>query len=705
MSARAAPRPSPFARVHGNQRRWPLALVALVALGVVAAPPALVAHGTARAKACVASCEAARGPELPDCRREIRWFVLPSRVPWTSTAARYRAEELTLRSSLATYTDAALGRPDAAALALAAEGVASAEAVVQAGSRRIALEELGLAVGAPDLGRSAMLLGDRRTLIARAERWGHWTVRLRALEAALLEGDPARALAIARSYAEFDPRDEDLRVAVASMLCLGGREKQGLGMFTIVQADRAAQRHEAWSRNWGAVRAAMVTCAARAKLPAPPRPEHAEGGAGDLPEVRAVLHLRSLAREGDTPARREAAFDVIQMLKNSAFPAGGRAAVLGALLASGHPVDAHLAAELGAPHVADGEPAARLPSPLELTSVEWLVPGAAGRAAASPDALLHAARKLRLWATAAAPAEGDDEPLTAEERQVLATAASVLTLDAAWALARAGDAPGAALALQGLRGAFTDEALQLVVSSAWYVAGDADRALHELGPVDEGGEPEVRAVRLLQRAELHASLGHRDEAARTAVLADEAAAALGERRIEVRAQWTRAALAEGSPLRGTAPRPQPGDRAWPWIGPMATPMTWLAPEAEGREPLQQALAFWDGARRAPGEERRAMRYAAVVHHAGDAPRARAPYLRLASALLGAGEGDPEVWLDAFSATDSRALGMRAYAWVRMETARFRGDAVAAKRWSATHDALRTLAGPPEDAALAAALGL
>jgi hypothetical protein len=702
VSSRAPARPSPFASARGLLRRWPLGLAAISALGVVAVPYALVAHGTERAKACVASIEAPRGAELPDCRSEMRWFVLPSRVPWTANAARYRAEELTTRSTVARYTDAALGRPDADALARAADGVVSAEKVIAGGSQRVALEELGRAEGAPDLGRSAMLLGDRRTLVARAEQWGHWSVRQRALEAALLDGDPERAVKIAGRYAEFDPRDEELRVAVAAVLCLGGQEKQGLELFTIVQSDRASQRHEAWTRNWGSVRAAMVACAARAKVPAPPRPERLDGGAGDLPEVRAVLHLRAMSLEGDTPARREAAFDVIQMLRNSAFPTGGRVQVLAALLASGHPIDPHLAAELAAPHLSDGEPPTRLPSPLELTAVEWLDPGLTIRPAPAPDGLVYAAGKLHAWV--AATLTGDDA-LTAEERGVLEQAATVMTFDAARALARAGDAPGAALALQAQGRSPSKEELDLARSSAWYLAGDASRALRELGDAD-GAEPDVRAVRLLQRAELLASLGKRDEAARAALTADEAAAALGERRIDVRAQWTRAALAgEGKALRSPAPPPLPGERAWPWIGPMATPLTWLAPDAESRSSLLQTLAFWDGARRAPAGERRAVRYAAVELHAGDAPRARAPYWLLAGGLVGSGDGDVEIWLDAFSAAQPRMMGMRGYAWARAEAARWRGDDAAAKRWSATYKALVKLVAAPGDAELAAALGI
>ena len=258
-------------------RRWYLGVAVAAAAGF-AAPVVLVAHGTARARACIARYEAPRGPELPDCRGEIRWFVTPSRLPWTATSARLRAEELSMRPAVAAYADAAVGRPDAAELGRAGDALAAAAKTMHTGSQRIALEELGRAVGAPDLGRSAMLLGDRRTLLARADAWGDWSVRRRALEAALLEGGLARATAIARRYAEWDPRDEDLRVAVGATLCLGGQAARGLALLRTVQDERAQHRHESWARNWGDVRAMIVACAAEGGVQAPPQPERIDAG-------------------------------------------------------------------------------------------------------------------------------------------------------------------------------------------------------------------------------------------------------------------------------------------------------------------------------------------------------------------------------------------------------------------------------------------
>src|SRR6185295_13996844 len=121
-------------------RRIKAGLVVAVALAI-AAPIASLSYGTARSRACVAAFEAPRGPELPDCRGALSWFQLPSRVPGTWNPARYRAEELTMRSAIARYVDASVGRPDAAALAQAAAGVTAAQSVIRAGSRRVVLEE------------------------------------------------------------------------------------------------------------------------------------------------------------------------------------------------------------------------------------------------------------------------------------------------------------------------------------------------------------------------------------------------------------------------------------------------------------------------------------------------------------------------------------------------------------------------------------
>jgi hypothetical protein len=714
--------PISAARVlRGLARRWHLGLLGAAAIAF-ATPIGMLSHGTDLARACVAEYEAPRGEALPECRGIVRWFVTPSRIPWTATSARYRAEELNMRAAIADYHDAAVGKPDAGALLRSAEGVVLAEKVIKAGSQRVSLEELGRAVGAPDLGRSAVLYGDRRTLVQRADQWDFWPVRQRTLEAALLEGDVPRATAIAKRYAEFDPRDEDVRTAIAAVLCLRGEGKRAIELFTTVQNDRARERHESWARNWGEVRAAMVACAERAGLVPPPLPEHTNAGQGDHPAARAALRLRVVAKRspGDTPELRAAAFDVIQLLKTATFAKSERVRVLAALLASGHAIDEGLAAALATPRLADGE-APILPAARSITAIDWLAQPRVLEPSPPREALREGAAKLRRMA-------GSKE-ISAEERLALTTAAAAMAIDAARAFAIAGDGAGAAQVIDeaGAEALSSAAARALARATAWYVAGDPARALAEVekDPADLADDAAVRVAFLIQRAELYAAAGRREDAGRAAIAADEAAAALGDRGLEVRALWTRLALAKDplAPLRAPPPPPLPGPRtghdgaasgpkppgagapAWPWVGELATPSSWLSPEAESPVALARALGFWFEARRASPADRRAIRYAAIARHRGDAPRAVHAYLAIAGDLLAPGEGDVEVWLDTFAATWSRRLGLRSYAWARAEAARFRGDAAAAARWSERHRALVALASGEGGAELAAIAGL
>jgi hypothetical protein len=670
---------------------------------VFVAPLWAVAHGTARARECVASVIAPRGPALPDCRREMPWFILPSRVPWTAKRARLVAEELATRARVASYEDAAIGRPDAAGLERAAEELTAAARVLRAGSQRTTLEDLGRAVGTPDLGRSAMLAGDRRTLVAQAESWDDWSVRLRALEAALTEADLERATAIARHYADFDPRDEDLRLAVAAMLCMRGDPLRGGALLSTVQTERAHDRHEAWARNWGEVRAVIVACASKARKPPPPRPEGGKGGAGDLLEARAVLRLKLLARDaaGDSEALHDAAVDTIELLKRGPLAPGVRARLLAALVASAHTMAPALVASLASPRVADGEGPLLLPAQT-WSALDWLDEPRRFSPLPSREALRAAADRLRYLAA--------NTTIAAEERSALENAATATSIEAARAFALAGDATTAVEVVDsaGARSRLSEPARAFARSSAWYVAAEWARALAEIErePEDLKEDPALGVAWHLQKAELLAAAGRREEAARAVVLADEAALRVGDRALRVRALWTRLALAPPSAtLRAPPPSPLRGERPWPWVGEIGSSRSWLTRGAESGAALAQAHGWWDAALQAAPEEQRAMRYQAALEHRGDTPRAVPAYLALAAALLPHGEGDVEVWLDAFSATSARSATMRAYAWSRAAAARFRGDGEAASRWIARYRALMEAAASPDDAELAASLGI
>ncbi|MGK4005964.1 hypothetical protein WMF31_25315 [Sorangium sp. So ce1036] len=717
---------------------WRRPLVLALAAGAAASlalallgPAAMVAAGARSAAACLAAIEAPRGPALPDCRSEIRWFALPSRLPWTFGAASTLAEELGVRAALAEYIDAAVGRPDREALARATFAVETAQAMVASGSRRITFEELGPACGAPSLGREAARLGDRRALLSQPERWPDWHVRVGALRAALTEGDLPRAIEIARGYAGMDPRDEDLRATVGAILCLGARAdaERGVELLTLIQDDRASRRHAAMARNWGEVRAVLVACAARAGVAPPPMPDAPEAGVADAVEARMAQRVRLAAAEGeDAAGAKRGAVRAIRDLLGSAVALApqARADLLALVLAEDDALDAAGAAALAQPEPEDGSPATEVaPGPWvgPLLAIDWLPErGLTGPVVAGASRARAAARAAELaGAPGLSPAEGD----------ALRATAGALALHAARALALEGDAPRAIEALDrlgALSPALAPEAARaLARSRVWTLAGDRERALEIVERVDlAAAPPALRAAVLLQRAELLASSGRAHDAARAAVLADEEAAARAARSaprgaragdgpperavpalLEARARWTRLALARppgASPLRGGDPPPRlPADLAttFPWVGFARLDAPW----ARGDQPaLSRALAAWSAARDAPPPARRALRYAALRRR-GDAPPALVPYAALAAQLLGDGEGDPEVWLDAFLALDAGRFSLRHHAFARAEAARWRGDAGSATAWQRRYEALRAVASDPTRAEIARALGL
>ena len=520
-----------------------------------------------------------------------------------------------------------------------------------------------------------------------------------------MEGDVARAQTIATRYAEFDPRDEDFRTAVGAALCLGDAQARGIALLASVQYDRAAQRHEAWARNWGDERAVMVACSARAKVPPPAAPEPGDGGKGDAVEARSTLRLRLTIEPGQPSlARVEADAATVALLREARSP-GARVKLLAALIEARDDLDPKELAELAPARTDAGEPPI-VPSPAR-TAIDWLdahrglepmVPGATLRRSAA-----------RLRATSA------HASLTRDEAKGLRAAAGAMVLEAARVLALEGNGAAAAGTLADAGDALpSDAARSLQRSSAWYVAGNAERALAALDQAidaagaDQAVAREVRVASLIQRAELLASLGRRDEAAKAAGLADEVAPTAGSRALDAHARWTRLALARASvtlaPLRAGEEAAASDARAWPWVGLTGRPTSWLVPEAEAATPLGRALAFWDAAAAAPPAQRRALRYAALDHR-GDAPLATAAYYAVAAELLKPSEGDVEIWLDVFGTMDARRLPLRSYAWIRAEAARFRGDPASAARWATRLHALTALTADPGRAEIARYLGL
>lgn len=676
------------------------ALVAVVAGG----PSLMIAIGKRRASACFEAIEAPRGAALPDCGREARWFELPSRVPWTRRAATARAEELRVRLASAAYVDAAVGAPDRAQLDHATGDMENAERLVAGGTRRIRYEDLGPPTAAPRLGREASRIGDLRTLVQLAERWDDWYVRLAALRAALAEGDTASAVRIAARYADFDPRDEDLRVAVAALLCLGEQPRRGVEMLTFTQNDRATRRYAGMSRGWGDARALIVACAALARAEPPPRPDRAEGGDDDRVEVRVAQAARLAAAAGDRRRALDAARTARDLLASSVGAPEARIGLLATALAEEGALDAMELLELLRPREASGEAALSfgpLPSPALFPAPGLLWPVVSGpRLAAAAD---------RAAALSADPALGE------ADRAAIRGAAAALAFEAARELALAGDAAAAVLVLDRRGEAAGEAALALGRASAWQLAGDPGRALDALGePPRFAGEPAAtRVAAALTRAELLAELGRRAEAARAAVEADDAATEVAVPSLVARARWTRLWLARpphAEPLRGgpervpaTVPRRTDGDRLypWPWVGFADPAAPWARP---GQRDFDLALARWDAARAASPEERRALRFAALRRR-GDVPPALTAYLAVAAELLPEGEGDTELWLDALLAADARRFTFREMAFARAVAARFRGDAASAAVWRRRYEALRAVASDPDRAEIARQLGI
>jgi tetratricopeptide (TPR) repeat protein len=682
-----------------------LALVLGCAFGI---PRVMVTIGEERAAACLARYEEPRGDVRPDCGEHVAWFVFPSRLPW-NPVARYRGEEVLARIAIANYLDAAVSRPDRAALNRETKALDDAAKAIHQGSQRTVLGDIGPEVGAPDLGKMVDDVGDRSTLIARGPQWVEWSIRLHALEAAMLEGGQLAAVALAKTYAGWDPRDEDLRAAVGALLCLGGDGKRALTMLGAVQEERATRRYAAIARNWGDIRTVLMACAARAGVEPPPKPTSNEAGSGDPVVPRAALRMRLLASARgktpkDTAALREALDATKKLLDDPPHTRESRIALLAAILTVDHPGAAELTRLLGG---REGDLAERpLEPPPVLTALDILDEERGLRAVVPAASLVEAAETLsRVARDSAPPGGGGVDRLRA--------AAATLWMEAGQALARRGEGDAAVQAVSGAApvGFAEPLALALAKSSVLYVAGQPARALAML---DEAGAAEpaalppdapgraLRAAALIQRAELLASLGRAGEAAQAILVADDTAAASGDAAIDARGRWTRVALANpGARVRQGSPA---ANGAWPWVGFADVGATWVQRESGGPA-IASSLAVWASAIDASPEQRRAVRYRAFRRR-GDAPRWHVAELVMGARLLS--EGPPaaiEMWLDAFYAIDARRMTMRYYAWSRAEAARWRGDADSASAWARRYIALRDMASDPASAELAAFLGI
>ena len=731
-----------------------LLAVAATGVGVAVIPLVRVERATADSRACLARAKAPRGPGFPECGGMIRDFEKLAAVYYTNHDATYRAEELWARIMTGLYENAAVGDPDPGELARTAAFVGDAQEVVENGSRRLSLEDLGPRVASPDLGVMAAALGDRRTLTAHPANWKLWSVRTRAIEAALAEGRVQDANEMATLYAKDDPREADLRTTIGAVLCMGPKPELGLDVLAGVPADRAEKRHAAMSRNYGAVLGVMVACAKRAKLPPPPIPS---GGAGaaDLEETRAVLDIRV----EDDPKLLAIALDRAEsMLSDDAGVSDtsspyARAYLVAALIARDADAPRDPAAEGRGSRLAPGAlddlvrrrptegsfgPEPRdmlavtldegqglypvLPSEMlarasdELARIAELpdpkpVPPPAAHAdkARSPhtvtiDLKTNATAGDDLAGSADAPAAEDKPhpkppPPFAERRAHLRKAAGSLALLAGIAATRAGRADVAAKELTR-----TSELLELdpgtanlLLGVSAYVSGSAASAAAFLDPKYlDGADAKTRLACAIVRALAFAVTGDKLGAARALENAKDLDAKAADARLHLDLRWLDLAL--------TTPHAVEGAPSIPTYTGQADPShRW---ETLGGDPIARNLDAWENALASDAPNRLAFRYA-VLDVGGDAPEALTAYLVAGGRLLDDGTvgRSTEVWLDAMTSHDAPRVSASAYAFARREAARIRGDEASAAIWAERLRNLRAASSAGETLEIARFLGL
>jgi hypothetical protein len=658
-----------------------LALVVVGAVAAVATPEVLVRRARADAAACVATVRAPRGPAMPQCRSLLPEFDFPAQFSWTHHDATYRAEELLARDAMDRYVDAAVGDPDPAHLAARADDVKRAQEVVEKGSQRISLEELGPAVGSPHLGKLAASIGDRPTLLDRAETFGLWNLRVDTLDAAFLEADFDEVDHLAHRFADWDPRDADLRTNVGAALCFTD-PRAGLGMLERVPTDRADHRYANIQRNFGEMLAVMRACAHKLGE-APPSPPIATGaGEADADETTTIAAIRFARTELERDEAVERAVGRLQTTPSEGALPGGRVALLAAVLVFRKELEPALARNLAMPRT-DGGEAPLGPRGLVVGRILGEGPGLHPQA---PAVWLEqgAARLEALAKRAESP----------EAKRDLEDAAGALWTDAAIERALAGqpDLAEHAARLAAERRGLEPRAAALSIASAVYVAGDVDRAdklLSDAPAKSESAAVELGSLSLA--TQLRASLGDREGAHALAAKLEAKLDPSDTSDLAVEARWVALAF-------GAAPPTDSAPAAVPWTGMADSSARY---HEHGHAALAQSFDAFRRALGAPPEQRRAFRYA-WMDARGDLPTQLAPALVVAGRMLddGASGGATETWLDALGAIDLGRMRLRAYAFHRMAAARMRGDDAYAEIWSERLDVLRRLASDEDDAEIA-----
>ncbi|NUO50935.1 MAG: hypothetical protein HOV80_18940 [Polyangiaceae bacterium] len=668
-------------------RRAAIGAVLLAGIAFIA-PELSVRVTRSRAADCLAGARAPRGPALPDCSHLVDDFELPAKVSYTRHDATYRAEELYARIAMNRYLDAAVGSPDPDRLHATSFGVQRAQKVIEDGSQRISLEELGPVIGSPHLGKMAASIGDRTALLRQPDFYGHWSVRVLVLEAALLEGDVDLSGDIAEGYADWDPRDADLRTSVGATLCITN-PRRGLEILDRVPKDRADRRYANIQRNFGEVSAVIAACAAKLGQDPPPLPPLNGAGEPDADDVRLIGALQLVEGEERRDTMVDRAIDRLQGDGSAGVEPSvpyARAMLLAAVLAGPNELEPAVLVNLATPRPHEG---AFAPKHLTLVDIFDQAPGIQPRLPART--LDRAAASLRQIAERAG---------SSEHRPVLDGAAAGLLVLAAAEKARAGLAADAATTAelaarwQGLG----PRVAALSSASAAYAAGDAALALTRLeaapsAPAD--GEDSTVTIGLASLdALVHASAGDLEGAKQRASALGPLAKTAPSLQASFDARWIALALGEHNGPLGAQP-------VVAWLG-SADPLSRYL--ERGQPALETTMAAWTGALSSSSEIRRAFRYQ-VLDRRGDAPAFILPYLVATARLLDdeTSAAGVETWLDTASAVDARRLRLRSYVWARAEAAKIRGDDLHGEIWRDRLAKLREVAAREEDAEMAAFL--
>jgi hypothetical protein len=617
----------------------------VILLAIVAgAPDALLHVVKGRTRACFARIEEAG---FEDCGKHAGALAWLQKIPWTARAAQLLAEESDARMAAMAYLDAAVGEPNADALHARFNELAPIEARVLEGSGRIALDLLGPRITVPAPDTLAQQAGDRKGLLQGAEGWVHHYSRSHALDAALLEGDLEKTVALARRY--FDTPSPAVRLRAAALACAGGAPADGMRVAAAVEEEYADGRKANYASNFGGARVVLEACAGLAKRPPPKIPSYGHAGGWDHRARLVARRLFAGCNAGDC-ARTIAAYDEQIRYLLSSGRAGPYRLELVALIAPALR-DAEEVQVLARP--LKGEPPLfeRLPETIddfvERAADAPFIPPAAWDGAADALEKLHADAKL------------------VDSMRLQAVVGHALAGERALA-----DRALARVTQEGMRARFGGAAALL--------GGDRNEARRrvELASVDD-------AALMLMRAELRMP----DAAAARAVAtrALELARQSGRHRLVERARWLLLALGEkvsDAPVPPRVPRLGGTDAR--------------SPAARARD-LDDVLATWQSWLSSPPEARRRARWQAF-RHGGDAPAAVAAYAFALGRLADRPE-QIETWLDAALAQDVRRLSLRRYALARWQAAVWRGDDAAAERWRKRFLELAELAAAPRNADL------